>query len=272
MTGSMEPRITPGDIVIARPVPATDLKLGQILLVEDPDQAGHLRLHRFVDVRADGSLTLKGDANPEADSSPIPVTDVHGVGVLRVPLIGLPVVWAAEHQILKVLGVAAGLGLLGWLATLDRAPSNLTDENSGRRNRRRKIVAVVLVVAGVGALAVPIAAFANFTRSTATTASYAAATVPSPTGVTAGCGFFGLIGMGVDWTSSGTGATAYKVQRSINSGSFTDIATVGGSTTDWADSGTSWLTKYSYRVIRIDGTWQSQPSAPSAATTGCLFG
>jgi signal peptidase I len=98
MTGSMEPRISAGDVVIARPVPTGTAALGHVLLVDDPDHANKLRLHRYVQDAPDGGLILRGDANQSNDSSPVAPEAVHGVAVLRVPYVGLPVVWIAEKN------------------------------------------------------------------------------------------------------------------------------------------------------------------------------
>lgn len=98
MTGSMEPRISAGDVVVSRPVPAGTASPGHILLVDDPDHAGKLRLHRYVEDAPDGGLILRGDANQSNDSSPVAPDAVHGVAVLRVPFVGLPMVWLAEKN------------------------------------------------------------------------------------------------------------------------------------------------------------------------------
>lgn len=112
MTGSMEPRISAGDVIISRPVPAGAAGLGHVLLVDDPDHAGRLRLHRYVDNAPDGSLILRGDANTANDSTPVSPAAVHGVAVLRVPYVGLPVVWLAEKNWVALGAVAAGISLL----------------------------------------------------------------------------------------------------------------------------------------------------------------
>ncbi len=93
MTGSMRPSILPGDVVLSRPVDPSALALRQVLTVDDPDHAGRTRTHRLHAFRADGTLELKGDANPQPDSSTVARTAVHGVGTLRVPFVGLPVLW-----------------------------------------------------------------------------------------------------------------------------------------------------------------------------------
>ncbi|MFF0909517.1 signal peptidase I [Microbacterium enclense] len=94
MSASMSPAIEVGDVVVAMPVDAADLVPGRVLLAVDPDRPDRLRLHRLESVRADGMLVTRGDANPTADSTPLSPEAVSGMGVLRVPWVGLPSVWA----------------------------------------------------------------------------------------------------------------------------------------------------------------------------------
>ncbi|WP_209559687.1 signal peptidase I [Frigoribacterium sp. PvP032] len=121
MTGSMEPRIHPGDVVVARPVPASSIHRGQVLLFQDPDRADHLRLHRYDDNGQGTQIVTKGDANQAADSTPIDRSAVVGVGYLRVPYIGTPFVWAAGHQRGHLLVTGSALMLLVLGAQADRS-------------------------------------------------------------------------------------------------------------------------------------------------------
>jgi signal peptidase I len=112
LTGSMEPRIMPGDLVVTRPVDPTTLHLGQVVTVTDPDHSdGRTRTHRIVRIDDHGDLVLRGDNNPMDDSSPVPLDTVHGVGVLRVPYVGRPLLWMGQHQYLP-LGLT--LLVLAW--------------------------------------------------------------------------------------------------------------------------------------------------------------
>jgi signal peptidase I len=120
VTGSMEPQIMVGDVVVARGIDEADLRPGQVLLVDDPDTADTLRLHRLVERTETGLLVLKGDANAQNDSSPVAPTAVHGIGVLRVPYAGLPVVWARTGQWAHLASLAAAVALLVAMSTLDR--------------------------------------------------------------------------------------------------------------------------------------------------------
>ena len=103
LTGSMEPRIMPGDLVVTRPVDPSTLHLGQVVTVDDPDHDdGRTRTHRIVRIDDHGDLVLRGDNNPMDDSSPVPLDTVHGVGVLRVPFVGRPLLWLGQHQYLPL--------------------------------------------------------------------------------------------------------------------------------------------------------------------------
>ena len=156
MTGSMEPGIRPGDVVVAMPVARRDLEPERVVLVDDPDQPGRLRLHRLVGRTADGDLVLRGDANREADSTPVAPDHVHGVGVIRVPAIGLPVLWAAEGRLLPLVLAAGGLGGLAMLTGIDRDLRNghrLRVRVSRRRAVAHAAVPVLLLALGTGAVA-----------------------------------------------------------------------------------------------------------------------
>ena len=129
VSGSMAPRIHVGDVVVARPVADDQLRTGMVLLVDDPDHAGRLRLHRLVGVE-DGLLRLRGDANTEADSTLVARTAVHGAGVLLMPAIGRPLLWWSAGDVVPLLCAGAGLALLAGAATLhqrsDGAPRTPT--------------------------------------------------------------------------------------------------------------------------------------------------
>jgi signal peptidase I len=127
LTGSMEPRIMPGDLVVTRPVDPTTLKLGQVVTVDDPDHDdGRTRTHRIVRIDEHGDLVLRGDNNPMDDSSPVPLDAVHGVGVLRVPYVGRPLLWLGQHQYVP-LGLT--LLVLAWaVGTVLGGPGTRDDD------------------------------------------------------------------------------------------------------------------------------------------------
>jgi signal peptidase len=124
-TGSMDPVIPKDALVLARPVAARDIAVGDV--VGFPDQTGRERtiLHRVVDVMDRGGTTFlrtQGDANQRPDAQPVSATAVESREVLAVPRLG---------------SVARGLrGLTGWVV-LAGVPLLLLVVAEVRRRRER---------------------------------------------------------------------------------------------------------------------------------------
>jgi len=88
--GSMEPTIPLGSAVVAAPVAASDLAVGDVVSLRVGPQHA-VFTHRIVRVvDRDGAVWIqtKGDANTSADPSLVPATDVIGRVSLSVPLAG----------------------------------------------------------------------------------------------------------------------------------------------------------------------------------------
>lgn len=80
--GSMYPALVTGDIALVRRHALP--RKGDIVLVR---QAGHTPvLHRVLEVHGDGSLRLKGDANPVPDISDVSSSEVAGPVTRVVPV------------------------------------------------------------------------------------------------------------------------------------------------------------------------------------------
>ena len=87
-SGSMEPTIPTGGMVLVRTIPAADIAVGDVVAVERPDRTRVT--HRVVTVvhrGATAELTLQGDANEDPDPLPVTVSEA-GEMVLSVPSIG----------------------------------------------------------------------------------------------------------------------------------------------------------------------------------------
>lgn len=241
VTASMAPRLVPGDVVVSRPVPAPEVVPGRVLLADDPDQAGRLRLHRYVETGADGTIVTKGDANPAADSTPLDRSAVHGVGYLRVPFIGTPVLWAHEGRWGVVAAAAAALAGLLALCTVDAGlrrtgreargtsaphlPSDVPRVH-GRRSARGPVVrggarhvalrqgsallVAVTVLGGVGAVAPHRAEAAPFAATTASPRStLTAATLSGPTNVR--CTLVNVTSVQVQWDYGTPAARGFEM-------------------------------------------------------------
>jgi signal peptidase I len=94
ISGSMEPAIHVGDVVVTSPLHASDaatLPMGSIVMAADPTRPGGSLMHRVIARNDDGSLKTKGDANLLADSTPMPAANLRGVARYRIPAIGVPI-------------------------------------------------------------------------------------------------------------------------------------------------------------------------------------
>jgi signal peptidase len=138
LTGSMAPLINPGDIVLTRPVPLEDIKVGDIITYSIPVEDRRIETHRIIEITVDpdGTTTIqtKGDANNGVDPWTATVNgasiDRH---VLTVPYVGTAIRALREPIILNTLMYGAPavlvLMLLGsiWAKKPEpEAPSSLS--------------------------------------------------------------------------------------------------------------------------------------------------
>lgn len=134
-SGSMQPRIKVGDIILSSPEHDAKKLLGHVTVFKDPE-AGHtdtVKSHRVIKINKDGTLETKGDANQSADPTPVPMANVKGIGRLLVRWIGLPLIWVQTGAWLKL-----GLAVLSlWIAAVlvvrdhDESISDEDDMNEG---------------------------------------------------------------------------------------------------------------------------------------------
>lgn len=152
MSDSMAPSVRAGDIVVAMPVADPAASPGRVLLFDDPDHPGHLRLHRLVGPTSEGLLITRGDANATTDSTPVSPDDVHGVAVLRAPAVGLPFVWAREGRWELILGALVVTVALGVVAFGRRGAHRAETDTGAARiiPSALSVIAAVTVVAVVG--------------------------------------------------------------------------------------------------------------------------
>ena len=89
LTGSMEPEIMEGDLIICHTAEASDVKIGDVIAFFDPDGNGTSVLtHRVIEVTEEnGSLSFRtqGDANDSADRLPVSADRLVGEYRFRIP-------------------------------------------------------------------------------------------------------------------------------------------------------------------------------------------
>jgi signal peptidase I len=116
-SGSMQPLVAPGDVVMIRPIAADDITVNTVVLYDRPD-TGRV-LHRIVQQMPDGTFVTRGDANTSDDSGFLRADQVEGAAVLAVPWIGRPSLWLSQSR--TPLLVATGVALTVALVLAPRA-------------------------------------------------------------------------------------------------------------------------------------------------------
>lgn len=126
VSGSMEPTMSIGDVVLYQPGPATNAGPGTVVVFPDPKVDGGTLIHRVDTVDpATGDVQTKGDANAVADSRWLAQDDVMGVGRILVPYVGIPTAWLQTGKplltvafVILMIG-AAWAGRWGWYTRFD---------------------------------------------------------------------------------------------------------------------------------------------------------
>lgn len=122
-TGSMEPTVPTGSLIVSRPVAAEDIEVGDIIVFRSPTGAtvsggadgtftateSMLITHRVVDVRGDGTgvtFRTRGDGNAEEDPWDVPADMVRARYVAHAPGLGTVLSYPGTRRWI-FLGVAA---------------------------------------------------------------------------------------------------------------------------------------------------------------------
>lgn len=114
-SGSMQPLIDPGDIVLTQQA-SHPLAPGTVVVFKNPNKPGALITHRVIENLPDGSYRTKGDANAQADVSPVTPENVVGRGAMLVPVIGRPAIWVQQGYPTLAGAAAVVVLLLCWLS------------------------------------------------------------------------------------------------------------------------------------------------------------
>ncbi|RXK50383.1 signal peptidase I [Halorientalis pallida] len=130
LSGSMEPDIAPGDVVIVDA--SASVGVGDIVTFEEDGDVPVT--HRIV-AEENGQWVTKGDANENRDARPVPPENVLGKVVLTIPLIGHVVLWANtpvgySSLVLVPLVLLLGNELLSWARARDETDDG-GDEGDG---------------------------------------------------------------------------------------------------------------------------------------------
>lgn len=91
VSDSMAPQIRDGDAVTIKSVAPEQIRVGQVVVFQDPSQTGRLLINRVVGVEGEGYgmlFTTRGDRNPETAWAQVSSSEVVGVMGSRLPYLG----------------------------------------------------------------------------------------------------------------------------------------------------------------------------------------
>lgn len=134
LTGSMEPSMPAGTVVVVRPTDAADIRTGDVITYQLKSGEPTVVTHRVRSVGFDGNNELRfvtqGDSNDVADAVTVRPVQIKGVRWYSVPYLGYPSLkfGADLRQVVVMSSVAL---LLGYAATMV-----LSDLRDRRRSRR----------------------------------------------------------------------------------------------------------------------------------------
>jgi signal peptidase len=121
-SGSMEPGIETGDLIVATPRPASEFKIGDVATLRS-SLTGSLVTHRIVAIELDDDqvyVTMRGDANEVNDPEP------YAVGIseeILTPWVIAPGLGTIMTNLSKVSVIVPALIALGALLALSLLPS-----------------------------------------------------------------------------------------------------------------------------------------------------
>jgi signal peptidase len=134
-SGSMEPQLKVGGVVVTRPVEAGDIMVGDIITFYSPLNE-KLTSHRVIAV-GDGSplnFQTKGDANEDADPFVVPAQNVVGKICFHIPYLGF-----AAQFVRSPLGILLTLCLPGLVIIVMEMVSIWRVLNEARIERKYRV-------------------------------------------------------------------------------------------------------------------------------------
>lgn len=117
-SGSMEPLIHTGDLVVVRTIAPDAIQIGDVVTFPHPDGSGRLLTHRVRDLAFESGIahvTTKGDAVTGREQWDVPLHGSIGRVEYRVSKAGYVIAWFKSPAALLAAGVAAALALTAWV-------------------------------------------------------------------------------------------------------------------------------------------------------------
>ncbi len=132
MSGSMEPAVKVGSVVVVQPLAAEEVQPGDIITYRG-ESSGTLTTHRVDHLDTANGLQFytKGDANDALDPLPVPVRQLAGRVALTVPYLGYLLAYARTREGLAALFGLAALIVAGGLIRNCMVEKKQRKQNAG---------------------------------------------------------------------------------------------------------------------------------------------
>jgi len=131
VSDSMEPQINKGDIVIIKNVPEKNINEGDVITFKNK---GEYITHRIIKIEKNNGKNLylyKGDKNEVQDIDKIEYSQIKGIQIGKIPLIGKLVIKASNQNNSIVLLI------ISILILLYRRAKKINDKRKGRRKKKK---------------------------------------------------------------------------------------------------------------------------------------
>jgi signal peptidase I len=120
-SNSMVPAFARGDILLLSGVPASNLKVGDIIVYSPEGQAVPI-VHRIITKNPDGSFQTKGDANAGqlTFEKHIAGEQIHGMVVGILPYVGWIKIGVTSYLIPNIVFIIAGIAVIALISLAPR--------------------------------------------------------------------------------------------------------------------------------------------------------
>jgi signal peptidase I len=273
-SGSMEPSLSVGDVVVAKPFASDSwVPVGRVMLFTPPTAVeGHeTRIHRVVENLGHGSYTTAGDANRSDDAEPVPAENFHAQAVICVPFVALPLTWWYERDLIPlilVLVLTPFALYFSWRPSSRPRRRRRKERNRARRVAdkaagllRHRVVAVAAVLTAMAAATAGLtagadAAFTATTPNRSNTWTVSATLAQRVSLASPGAAVHGTVPLTA--ALSNTGAIAYSVRMEYTrhgTTAWTAICTDSSApyTCDWLTAGFA-NGGYDLRAVAVSAT------------------
>lgn len=117
LSGSMEPGISVGDVVLYEQSGIDDIGGSTVVVFDDPVIEDGTVIHRVVAVDPEtGWLQTKGDRNSNVDSSWVTEETINGVGRVLIPYVGIPAAWIQTGRFVFAVALIGFIVVAAWAA------------------------------------------------------------------------------------------------------------------------------------------------------------